>query len=114
MEPSGESSVRSRVFSYSLAHKTLVIEQIRGDFVHGDRTYIHFAGVEYYCGPTVWEGDQLQLRSTEEAEQVLRELGTSMDGSESTPALGYQLFWLGIHEMTVRILAMAMTSSSKP
>ncbi len=101
------------LLDYSLSHKTLVIELTKGDFVKGEKTYIHFAGVEFFCGPTVWKGAHFEVAAERECADLFESLGARKDQGTASMTRGYRLYKVRSTSGEVRILAAAMSTSRR-
>jgi hypothetical protein len=94
------------VYDYTLAHKTLVIELTRGDYVKGEKSYVHFTGVEFFCGPMAWKGGGFEVAPAAECLNLLKALG-----AREPTVRGYHLYEASSTAGPVRILATAASTS---
>lgn len=101
------------VHEYSLAHKTLVLELIKGDFIKGERTFLHFSGVEYYSGPTTWRGIKITRAPEDECIELLKKIGADPSKAITSPTMGFTLFRIIGISNDIDILALGVTTSDE-
>lgn len=101
------------VHEYSLAHKTLVLELIKGDFMTGERTFLHFSGVEYYSGPTTWRGIKITRAPEDECIELLKQIGADPSMAITSPTMGYTLYRIIGKSNDIDILALGVATSDE-